>query len=51
MNPSAANPRLSEAVAVAYDDLAGRHVVALREVRVGEVVASEAGGGGKVGST
>ena len=46
MSPSAANPRLSEAVAVAHDDLAGRHVVALREVRVGEVVAAEAGGGG-----
>ena len=46
MIPSADNPRLSDAVAVAHDELAGRHVVALREVRVGEVVASEAAAGG-----
>ena len=44
MSPSADNPRLSDAVAVAHDDLAGRHVVAVREVRVGEVVASEPAG-------
>ena len=49
MSPSADNPRLSDAVAVAQDDLAGRHVVTLRQVRVGEVVAFEAGGGGGEG--
>ena len=46
LDVSLLNPPPSDAVAVAHDDLAGRHVVALREVRVGEVVASEAGGGG-----
>ena len=46
LDVSLLNPPPSDAVAVAHDDLAGRHVVALREVRVGEVVAAEAGEGG-----
>ena len=39
MNPSSLRPALSEAVAVERDDLQGRHLVAVRDIKAGEVLA------------